>query len=263
MITITIDGQPCKAQEGVYVLNIARRNDIFIPALCYLSGCSPTLACRLCIIDVDGKRAYACNAKAKDGMSVISKNEELDRERSALMQVYHVIHQLECGVCDQCGECEVQIYNLELVVVSQNFSLADLHRPIAKWGKIQYDPSLCIVCERCITVCKDKIGETALKTVPRGGDALEKELKDSMPKDAYAMWNKLQKSLIGPNGEDTLICPQCGECAAGWPVGSLVGSDFQYKANAWEVKRVPALNPHSSDCTPLYYELRHGSFSSS
>lgn len=262
MITITIDGQPCKAQEGEYVLNIARRNDIFIPALCYLSGCSPTLACRLCIIDVDGKRAYACNAKAKDGMSVISKNEELDSERRAIMQVYDVNHPLECGVCDQSGECELQNYNLELEVDSQNFSIADLHRPIAKWGKIQYDPSLCIVCERCITVCKDKIGETALKTVPRGGDALEKELKDSMPKDAYAMWNKLQKSLIGPNGEDTLICTQCGECAAVCPVGALVGSDFQYKANAWELKRVPALNPHSSDCTPLYYELRHGSISS-
>ena len=75
-ILVTIDGIQCKAKEGEFILNIARANDIFIPALCYLSNCSPTLACRLCLVEVDGKRAYSCNAKAKDGMNVITKNEE-------------------------------------------------------------------------------------------------------------------------------------------------------------------------------------------
>ncbi len=58
---------------------------------------------------------------------------------------------------------------------------------------INYDPALCIVCERCITVCKDKIGESALKTVPRGGDSVDNSFKESMGKDAYAIWTKFKK----------------------------------------------------------------------
>ncbi|NCD13538.1 MAG: 2Fe-2S iron-sulfur cluster binding domain-containing protein, partial [Epsilonproteobacteria bacterium] len=69
-ITITIDGKACGAKEGEYVLGVARRNNIFIPALCYVTNCSPTLACRLCLVDIDGKRAYSCNARAKEGMNV-------------------------------------------------------------------------------------------------------------------------------------------------------------------------------------------------
>ena len=263
-IKVTIDGIECKAQEGEFVLNIARANDIFIPALCYLSNCSPTLACRLCLVEVDGKRAYSCNAKAKEGMSIITKNEEIEKERRAIMEVYDVNHPLECGVCDQSGECELQNYTLEMEVDSQSHSIADMPRPTKDWGKIHYDSSLCIVCERCVTVCKDMIGESALKTVKRGGPELDKDWKEKMPKDAYAMWNKLQKSIIDvASGADTLECTMCGECTSVCPVGALVGSDFQYKANAWELTKIPAANPHSSDCSLIYYDVRHDNITNS
>jgi len=257
MITVTIDNIPCQAKEGEYLLNVARRNRIFIPALCYVNGCSPTLACRLCLVDVDGKRAYACNAKAKEGMSVVTKTEEIEAERKAIMQVYDINHPLECGVCDQSGECELQNYTLEMGVDHQAFAIQDTPRPSTTWGKIHYDASLCIVCERCVTVCKDKIGESALKTVPRGGEALDKEWKEKVPKDAFAMWNKMQKSLIGPASGDTLSCSFCGECVQACPVGALVSADFQYRSNAWELRKIPASNPHSSDCSLLYYEVKH------
>jgi len=263
-ITVKIDGVECKAKEGEFVLNIARANDIFIPALCYLSNCSPTLACRLCLVEVDGKRAYSCNAKAKDGMDIITKNEEIEKERRAIMEIYDVNHPLECGVCDQSGECELQNYTMEMEVDSQSHCTPDMPRPAVDWGKIHYDPSLCIVCERCVTVCKDMIGESALKTVKRGGPELSKDWKEKTPKDAYAMWNKLQKSIIGvASGADTLDCTMCGECTSVCPVGALVGSDFQYKANAWELKKIPAANPHSSDCSLIYYDVRHDNISNS
>lgn len=263
-ILVNIDGVECKAKEGEFVLNIARANDIFIPALCYLSNCSPTLACRLCLVEVDGKRAYSCNAKAKDGMSIITKNEEIEKERKAIMEIYDVNHPLECGVCDQSGECELQNYTMEMEIDSQSYSIADMPRPATDWGKIHYDPSLCIVCERCVTVCKDMIGESALKTVKRGGPELDKEWKEKTPKDAYAMWNKLQKSIIGvASGADTLECTMCGECSSVCPVGALVSSDFQYKANAWELKKIPAANPHSSDCSLIYYDVRHDNVTNS
>lgn len=263
-VIVNINGKECKAKEGEYILNIARANGIFIPALCYLTNCSPTLACRLCLVEIDGKRAYSCNAKAKDGMNVITDNEEIQKERRAIMEIYDLNHPLECGVCDQSGECELQNYTLEMGVDSQSYCIKDVHRPARHWGRIHYDPSLCIVCERCVTVCKDMIGEAALKTVPRGGDLVDKELKDTTPKDAYAMWNKLQKSIIGiASGEESLDCTQCGECTAVCPVGALVGTNFQYKSNAWELKKIPASNPHSSDCSLLYYDVKHTSIKDS
>ncbi len=259
-ITIKINGKECKAKEGEYILNIARRNGIFIPAICYLTGCSPTLACRICLVEADGKRVYSCNAKAKDGMEVITDNEEIAKERRAIMEVYDVNHPLQCGVCDQSGECELQNYNLYMGVDKQHYSIRDTKRESVTWGPIHYDPGLCIVCERCVTVCKDMIGDAALKTVPRGGDKLSKELKDEMPKDAYAMWNKLQKSLIGPTAKSGVLeCSECGECISVCPVGALVSTDFQYTSNAWELRRIPASNPHSSDCSLMYYEVKHTS----
>ena len=263
-VIVTIDGVQCRAKEGEFVLNIARRNDIFIPALCYLSNCSPTLACRLCLVEIDGKRAYSCNAKAKDGMNVITKGEEIEKERRAIMEIYDVNHPLECGVCDQSGECELQNYTLEMEVDSQHYCIPDTHRPTKNWGFIHYDASLCIVCERCVTVCKDMIGESALKTVKRGGATLDKEWKEKTPKDAYAMWNKLQKSIIGTaSGEDELDCTMCGECTAVCPVGALVGNDFQYSSNAWELTKIPASNPHSSDCSLIYYDVKQTSVANS
>ena len=262
-VKIKIDGIECVAQEGEYILNVARANDIFIPAICYISRCSPTLACRLCLVEADGKRAYACNAKAKEGMEVITTNEEILEERRAIMEVYDINHPLQCGVCDQSGECELQNYTLELGIDSQNYSISDCKRESANWSSVlHYDPGLCIVCERCVTVCKDMVGDNALGTTQRGGAELDKELKESMPKDAYAMWNKLQKSLIAPNDESGQTnCSDCGECLSVCPVGALVSRDFVYSSNAWELKRVPATCSHCSSGCQIFYETKPTSIS--
>ncbi|MBO7370087.1 MAG: (2Fe-2S)-binding protein, partial [Campylobacter sp.] len=151
MAKITINNQICECEENDYILQIARANGIFIPAICYLSGCSPTLACRLCMVEADGKRVYACNAKAKDGMVVITDTPEIASERKAIMQTYCINHPLECGVCDQSGECELQNFVHHLGVDEQIYAIKDTHKMPKNWGLINYDPSLCIVCERCIT----------------------------------------------------------------------------------------------------------------
>ncbi len=259
-IVINIDGKEIETQEGEYLLNAARANDIFIPAICYLTRCSPTLACRICLVEADGKQVYACNAKAKDGMSITTGTESIEKERRAIMEVYDVNHPLQCGVCDQSGECELQNYTLEIGVDSQSYAIKDVDRSSHDWGHLHYDPGLCIVCERCVTACKDMIGDNSLKTTPRGADAIDAEFKESMPKDAYAMWNKLNKSVIGlTNGTDVLDCTSCGECAAVCPVGALVDTHFLYKSNAWELKQIPATCGHCSAGCQISYDVKHTS----
>ena len=255
MAKIAIDGKICECDEGEYILQVARRCGVFIPALCYLSGGTPTLACRLCMVEADGKRVYSCNAKAKDGMVVYSRSPEIDAEREAITQVYCINHPMACGVCDQSGECELQNLAHLMRTNAQSYAICDTAREVQDWGYLSYDPSLCIVCERCITAAKDRLGIDAFKLVPRGGDALSKEQKDAMPKDAYAVWNKLQKSLIARVNEND-DCVNYGESAAVCPTGALVESAFKYVSNAWELRQIPASNPHSSDCELLYYEIK-------
>jgi NADH-quinone oxidoreductase subunit G len=260
LVTINIDGKEIETEEGTFILNAARANDIFIPAICYLTRCSPTLACRICLVEADGKQVYACNAKAKDGMQITTSTENIELERRAIMEVYDVNHPLQCGVCDQSGDCELQNYTLELGVDSQTYSIPDVARPVLDWGHIHYDAGLCIVCERCVTVCKDMIGDNSLKTIPRGAEGISEDQKESMPKDAYAMWNKLNKSIIGlTSGEEMLDCTSCGECAAVCPVGALVGTDFMYTSNSWELNKVPATCAHCSAGCQISYDVKHES----
>lgn len=258
MVSISIDGVEYKAKEGEYILNAARANDVFIPAICYLTRCSPTLACRICLVEADGKQVYSCNAKVKEGMEVTTSTATILEERRAIMEVYDVNHPLQCGVCDKSGECELQNYTLELGVDSQSYMIPDTKRETVNWSSVlHYDPGLCIVCERCTTVCKDMVGDAAITTAKRGGSELDKGYKDSMPKDAYAMWNKLQKSVIAPsNGTEFTDCSDCGECIAVCPVGALVSRDFVYQSNAWDLRKIPAVAAHSSDGAQIYYEVK-------
>ena len=260
-VNIKIDGREFSVKEGEYILNAARANDFFIPAICYLTRCSPTLACRICLVEADGKQVYACNAKVKEGMEITVDTPNILEERRAIMEVYDVNHPLQCGVCDKSGECELQNYTLELGVDSQSYMIPDTKREVKNWSSVlHYDAGLCIVCERCTTVCKDMIGDAAISTTKRGGEPLDKGFKDTMPKDAYAMWNKLQKSVIAPsNGTEHTNCSDCGECIAVCPVGALVSRDFVYQSNAWDLKRIPAVSAHSSDGFQIYYEVKPAS----
>ncbi len=235
-INFTIDGKAVSAQKGETILQVARRNDIYIPTMCYISKTSPCASCRICSVEAEGVDGFilSCNTPPTEGINIKTNSAELEQERVNIMKLYDVNHPLECGVCDKSGECDLQNKTLEFGVAQQNFSAKDQLRTVKDWGLINYDPALCIMCEKCVHVCNEVIGDDAIE-VKFGG----------------------YSSTIIPKESETLDCTFCGECIAVCPVGALVSSDFKYSANAWELSRVPSTCAHCSAGCPLEYETRH------
>lgn len=232
-ITLTIDGKVCSGVYGQTILEIARANDIYIPTMCYLSKVSPIGSCRMCVVQVKGVNGdiLSCQEKAIDGIEVFVNNEHLEHERTNIMKLYGVNHPLECGVCDKSGECDLQNKTLEFGVDSQQFAIRDLNRKNKKWGILGYDPSLCIMCEKCVHTCNEIIGTAALYIKP-GGYKSTIDIKMSR-------------------------CEQCGDCISVCPVGALISNDYKYNSNAWEADQVPATCSHCPSACEMVYDVKH------
>ncbi len=236
-VTITIDGKKIETEYGKTILQVARENDIYIPTMCYLTKVEPIASCRMCVVEVEGVDGMilSCQEKAVDGAVVTTNTRDLERERQNIMKLYDVNHPLECGVCDKSGECDLQNKTLEFNVSKQSFSAKDMSRPTQNWGFISYDPSLCIMCEKCVRVCNEIVGSEQLQ-ISVGG----------------------YKSTI-VNTEPESDCVSCGECMAVCPVGALTNNDFKYSANAWELNKVPSACAFCSAGCELSYETKHAS----
>ena len=251
---IVIENREFECSSEDTILDVARRNGIRIPTICYLSGCSPTLACKMCMVEVNGKRAYSCNAKVKDGMNVLVNTPEILSDRKEIMTTYCVNHPLECGVCDKSGECELQDFTLHTKVDTQLFGLKEADKKSYSFAQSFYDPALCIMCERCATTCKDNIGESNLKA-GKANLFTPDNYKDSMGKDPYSVWAKRQKGLIEFVGANE--CKDCGECISVCPVGAMTYKDFTYTSNAWELQKVESTCALCPAGCNVIYNVKH------
>jgi len=110
-----------------------------------------------------------------------------------------------------------------------------MHRPVQNWGFISYDPSLCILCEKCVRVCNEIVGSEQLQ-ISVGG---------------------YKSTIVNTKPENN--CVSCGECMAVCPVGALVSTDFKYTSNAWELEKIPSACAHCSAGCQLYYDVKHTS----
>ncbi|PHR59611.1 MAG: ferredoxin [Arcobacter sp.] len=241
MVNFTINGQAVSCEQGETILTVARKNDIYIPTMCYLQKTTPCASCRLCSVEAEGVDGFvlSCQAPATEGLAIITETESLKTERTNIMRMYDVNHPLECGVCDKSGACDLQNKTLEFDISTQFFTAKDQPRKIDNWGKINYDPNLCILCEKCTHVCNEVIGDDAIDLLFGG-----------------------YNSKVIPKNSDTLDCTYCGECISVCPVGALISDDFQYTANVWELNKVPASCSHCSAACALEYEVKHESIDS-
>lgn len=238
MINFKIDGIELSANKGESILEAARRVGVYIPTMCYLPKTTPNASCRMCSVEVKGQDGFilSCNTPPIEGVEIITDSETLYNERRNIMKMYNVNHPLQCGVCDKSGECDLQNKTLEFGVDEQTFAVRDQARKKKKWGVHTYDPGLCIMCEKCTSVCNEVVGSEALYIKPGG-----------------------YKSIIDINLSS---CIQCGECVSVCPVGAMASTEFKYDSNAWELEKVPSSCAHCASACSLYYESKHIGISS-
>ncbi len=204
MLTLEIDGQRVSVPAGTSLLRAALSHDIEIPRLCATDKLQSFGSCRLCVVEIVGRRGYpaACTTPAEDGMRVTTQSSALRKLRRGVMELYLSDHPLDCLTCAANGDCELQHVAGQLGVREIRYQGAthltapqDTSNPY-----FTFDPSKCIVCQRCVRACEEIQGSFALTVEGRGFAA-----------------------HIKTAGENFLAseCVSCGACVDNCPTASL------------------------------------------
>jgi len=208
-VRLLIDGQAVEVQEGTSILDAAALVGVKIPTLCYLKGVNEVGACRICVVEVEGKEDFvtACNTPAEDGMVVRTNTPALRASRRATLELILSDHPMECLTCVRNGNCELQALAAQLNVRAVRVSGAThaaLPRDDSTPGIVR-DPRKCIVCLRCVSVCNNVQTVGAVELQGQGFDA-----------------------VVGPPGNLKLAdtrCVQCGQCALVCPTAAITETD--------------------------------------
>ncbi len=207
-IKLNIDGIDVEVEKGTTVLQAARKANIDIPTLCFLKGINAAGDCRMCIVEIEGKRALtpSCNTLAEDGMVVKTNTDKVNESRKIVLDLILSTHNRDCLTCVRNGNCELQelckkfgITNVEYEGEKVKPHIDDLSPSIVR------DASKCIMCKRCVAACKNIQNISAIDVAGRGFE-----------------------SRIAPTGDKSLNevnCTFCGQCITACPVGALKEKD--------------------------------------
>ena len=224
MINIEIDGKPVSVPKGSTIMDGAKQIGVYIPHFCYHKKLSIAANCRMCLVQVEKapKPLPACATPVMDGMKVFTHSQQAITAQKGVMEFLLINHPLDCPICDQGGECQLQDlavgygasgsrYNEpKRVVVNKNLG------PL-----ISTDMTRCIHCTRCVRFGQEIAGIMELGMVGRGEHS-----------EILSFVGKTVDSEISGNVID--LCP----------VGALVSKPFRYSARTWELSRRKSISPH-------------------
>lgn len=207
-VTLTIDGHSVTAPVGTSLLRAAAMAGIQIPKLCATDSLEPFGSCRLCLVEIEGRRGTpaSCTTLVEEGLVVTTENAKLNQLRKNVMELYISDHPLDCLTCAANGNCELQSTagQVGLREVRYGFdganhrdACADITNPY-----FTFDPKLCIVCNRCVRACEETQGTFALTIDGRGFEA-----RVSAGQNQSFMESD---------------CVSCGACVAACPTASLM-----------------------------------------
>ena len=236
--TVTIDGKQVTVAAGTTILDAAAELGIKIPTLCWLKKVSTTGACRICVVEVEGveRPMTACNTPVKDGINVTTSTPALEAIRKKTLELMLVNHPLDCPVCDAAGECDLQDSCYGLQVNRNNFG-AELERlPIRyDWKLLESDPNRCILCEKCVKVCREIVGREAIEIVDRG-----------------------DRTIIDTISREPLDCDFCGNCINACPTGTLISKPFKFRGRPWAFDVTPGVCAFCASGCQIEYHAKDG-----
>jgi len=239
MVEIEIDGQKVQVQEGSMVMHAAEQAGTYIPHFCYHKKLSIAANCRMCLVDIEKapKPMPACATPVTQGMIVRTKSDKAIKAQQGVMEFLLINHPLDCPICDQGGECQLQDLAVgygggasrykeeKRVVMPKNVG------PLISMEEM----SRCIQCTRCVRFGQEIAGVMELGMVHRG------EHSEIMTFVGHSVDSELSGNMID-------ICP----------VGALTSKPFRYNARTWELSRRKSVSPHDSTGANLIVQVKNG-----
>jgi NADH-quinone oxidoreductase subunit G len=226
MVKIKINGKTIKVSEKKTIIQVADENGIDIPRFCYHKKLSIASNCRMCLVEVKNipKSLPACATFVNDGMEIFTNSKQTKDCQQSVMEFLLINHPLDCPICDQGGECDLQ--DTAMAYGSPKSRYQEEKRVVLNKNLgplVSTDLNRCIQCSRCVRFLKEVGGMQELGLIGRGEHA-----------EISAYVEKSVDSEISGNIID--LCP----------VGALTSKPFRYSARTWEMVRKSTISPHDS-----------------
>src|SRR5437667_1484778 len=224
MPRLTVNGQAIEVPAGTNLIEAARVAGVEVPHYCYHPGLSIAGQCRLCMVDIEKapRPTIACNTVAADGMVVSTETDRVRETRKSIMEFHLINHPLDCPVCDQAGECWLQIYYMKHGLYDPRMTDEKVHKPkaVPLGPHVMLDAERCILCSRCVRFCDEITGTGELGIFSRG-----------------------DRSEIGLFPGQDLENNYSGNVVDICPVGALTDRDFRFQVRVWHLDTTKSVCP--------------------